>query len=81
MCAAVNGQSWIDQVETHKQRLDDPELRAICDTFMDGRIRMMSYGTDLRTLGEDLKADGWYLVTTRIALGRMLRLPWCPPEP
>jgi len=145
MCAAVNGQSWIDQVEAHKQQLDDPELRAMCDTFvrhvktewvgdldatfatmvaepvyrhwggftnrtgpvehhretirqiyaapverfgryppadmeidrflvsheaivMDGRIRMMSYGEDLRTLGEDVKADSWYVVTTRIAL-------------
>src|ERR1035437_360197 len=34
MCAAVNGQSWVDQVEAHKQQLDDPELRAMCDTFV-----------------------------------------------
>ncbi len=145
MCAAVSGQSWVDQVEAHKQQLDDPELRAMCDTFirhvktewvgdldttfatmvpepvyrnwggftnrsgpvvhrletirqiystpierfghyppadmeidrflvsrdaivMDGQIRMMTYGEDLRTLGEDVDADTWYIVTTRIAL-------------
>ena len=35
---------------------------------MDGRIRMMSYGEDLRALGEDVKVDSWYAVATRIAL-------------
>ena len=29
---------------------------------------MMTYGEDLRTLGEDVDADTWYIVTTRIAL-------------
>ncbi len=145
MGAVVNGQSWVDQVEERKQQLDDPELRAMCDTFirhvktewigdldatfatmvpdpvyrnwggftnrrgpvehhleeiraiygtpvdrfghyppadmdierflvsrdaivMDGQIRMMSYGADLRSLGEDVDEATWYVVTTRIAL-------------
>src|SRR5450759_3846725 len=37
-------------------------------TVMDGHIRMMSYGADLRVLGEDVKDDSWYVVGTRIAL-------------
>jgi hypothetical protein len=145
MCAAVNGQTWVDQIEARKAQLHDPELWAMCDTFirhiktewvgdldatfatmvpqpvyrnwggftnrtgpvvfdleaikqiygtpvqrfgyyppadmeierflvskeaivMDGQIRMMSFGEDLHALGEDVKADSWYIVTTRIAL-------------
>jgi hypothetical protein len=145
VAATVRGQRWLDQIETRKSGLDDPELRAMCDTLlrhvktewvgdldatlatmvpdpvyrnwggftnrtgpvehrldaikqiygapverfgyyppaemdidrflisreaivMDGRIRMMSYGEDLRALGEDVKDDSWYVVETRIAL-------------
>jgi hypothetical protein len=145
VAATVSGQKWVDQIEARKAELDDPDLRAMCDTFirhvktewvgdldatfatmvpepvyrnwggftnrtgpvehhldaikqiygtpverfgyyppadmdidrflvsrdaivMDGTIRMMSYGGDLRALGEDVKDDSWYVVETRIAL-------------
>ncbi len=34
MPAAINAQNWIDQIEQRKAQLNDPALKAMCDTLI-----------------------------------------------